>query len=430
MIAPVEEIKSLAAGRWVTILTAAGLPSAALSGKNGPCPKCGGTDRFAAFRDVAETGGVNCRKCHNERNGDGIATVQWWRGCTFAEAVQIVSDALGISGPQPKSNGKPRIVARYDYRDEAGSVVFQAVRYEPKDFRQRKPKAGGGWDWSVKGVRVVPYRLPELLAEPTRPVVVAEGEKDCDNLACMGILATCNVGGAGKWTVEHAAFLRGRRVVVIPDNDEPGRNHALQVAQSLHGIAECVRIVELPGLPAKGDVSDWLAAGGTVEELNRFAHAAPVWTPTAAEPWPEIVSFDVLELPEFPTEVLPHGLREWVEAESHATQTPADLAALLALSVCSACIARRVVVEPRLGWREPVNLFTAVLLDPGNRKSAVFADAMKPLRELEAELIEAARPADRVRRQRHSPTCEQRWRVDHRRTRRRANISASGPAES
>ena len=105
-----------------------------------------------------------------------------------------------------------------------------------------------------------------------------------------------------------------------------------------------------------------------------------------------IVSFDVLDLPDFPTAVLPDALRQWVEAESHATQTPADLAALLALSVCSVGIARRVAVEARPGWREPVNLFTAVLLEPGNRKSAVFADAMKPLRELEAELIEAARP--------------------------------------
>ena len=104
------------------------------------------------------------------------------------------------------------------------------------------------------------------------------------------------------------------------------------------------------------------------------------------------MSFDVQDLPDFPTGALPDVLRHWVEAESRATQTPADLAALLALSVCSACIARRVVVEPRPVWHEPVNLFTAVLLEPGNRKSAVFAGAMKPLRELEAELIEAARP--------------------------------------
>ena len=303
----------------------------------------------------------------------------------------FAAERLRLSPSQAKSNGKPRIVAQYDYRDEASNVLFQAVRFDPKDFRQRRPKPGGGWDWSVKGVRVVPYRLPELFAEPTRPTVVAEGEKDCDNLARIGVLATCNAGGAGHWTADHSAFFRGRRVIVLADNDEAGRNHAQQVAQSLHGIAESVRIVELPGLPAKGDVSDWIAAGGTKEELNRLAEAAPVWTPDA-RPWPEIVSFDVLDLPDFPTHVLPDTLRRWVEAESHATQTPADLAALLALSVCSAGIARRVVVEPRRGWREPVNLFTAVLLEPGNRKSAVFADAMKPLRELEAELIEAARP--------------------------------------
>lgn len=148
---------------------------------------------------------------------------------------------------------------------------------------------------------------------------------------------------------------------------------------------------DLPGLSEKGDVSDWIAAGGTEAEPKRLAETTRVWTPDA-QPWPEIVSFDVLDLPDFPTHVLPDVLRQWVEGESHATQTPADLAALLALSACSAGIARRVVVEPRPGWREPVNLFTAVLLEPGNRKSAVFADAMKPLRELEAELIEAARP--------------------------------------
>ena len=68
------------------------------------------------------------------------------------------------------------------------------------------------------------------------------------------MLATCNAGGAGKWTAEHAECLRGRRVIVLADNDEKGRNHAQQVAQSLHGIAESVRIVYLPGLPGKGDV--------------------------------------------------------------------------------------------------------------------------------------------------------------------------------
>ncbi len=153
-----------------------------------------------------------------------------------------------------------------------------------------------------------------------------------------------------------------------------------------------MRIVDLPGLPAKGDVSDWIAAGGTKEELMRLAEASPIWAPTA-QPWPEIISLDTVSLPEFPTHALPGVLRDWVEAESLATQTPADLAGLLALAVCSSTIARRVVVEPRPGWEEPVNLYVAVLLEPGNRKSAVFSDATRPLCELETELIEAARPS-------------------------------------
>jgi hypothetical protein len=329
---------------------------------------------------------------------DGRALVWCHAGCTVDAVCAAVDLRVRDLFPPDKMpptpvrlNGAPQITATYDYVDESGALLFQVVRYEPKDFRQRRPNAENGWTWSVKGVRVVPYRLPELLNEPARPVVVVEGEKDVDNLARIGVLATCNAGGAGKWTTAHAEFLRGRDVTIIPDCDEPGRKHARQVAMSLHNMAASVRILELPGLPPRGDTSDWIAAGGTKEELKRLAEAAPVWTP-AAEPWPEIVSFDVLDLPDFPTHALPGVLREWVEAESHATQTPADLAALLALSVCSVGIARRVVVEPRPGWREPVNLFTAVLLEPGNRKSAVFADAMKPLRELEAEMIEAARP--------------------------------------
>ncbi|OHB70152.1 MAG: hypothetical protein A2V70_14830 [Planctomycetes bacterium RBG_13_63_9] len=227
---------------------------------------------------------------------DGWALVHCHAGCP-AEAIcagvglrlgELMPAANTLPMPhKPKSNGKPRIVAKYDYRDEAGDVLFQAVRYEPKDFRQRRPDSKGGWTWSVRGARIVPYRLPELLAEPTRPVVIVEGEKDVDNLARIGVLATCNAGGAGKWTAAHSAFLRGRRVFILADNDEPGKKHAEQVAQSLQSIAESVRVVDLPGLPPKGDVSDWLTAGGTREKLTELVKAAPDWAPAAVvEPGP------------------------------------------------------------------------------------------------------------------------------------------------
>lgn len=318
---------------------------------------------------------------------DGRVLVKCHAGCK-AEAVCAavglrLSDLMPTKGElttplKSSRNGKPRIVAEHDYCDEKGNLLFQVVRMEPKDFRQRRPKPGGGWIWDVKGVRVVPYRLPELLAAPSNKFVfVVEGEKDVNSLADIGIVATCNAGGAAKWIAEHAAFLANRFVVVIADNDSAGADHASKVCLTLHQVARSVRLVQLPGLPEKGDVSDWLAAGGTKDELKPIIVATSEWTPKA-EPWPEPESFDVLNLPEFPTRALPDVLRQWVEAESHATQTPADLAARLALSVCSVGIAWRVVVEPRPGWHEPVNLFTAVLLEPGNRKSAVFSDAMKP----------------------------------------------------
>ena len=218
---------------------------------------------------------------------NGGAVLHCHAGCEPAAVLAILGLTLADIMPpraevasKAKDNRKPRIVVTYDYRDEAGDVVFQVVRYDPKDFRQRRPKPGGGWDWSVKGVRVVPYHLPQLLAEPTRAVVVVEGEKDVDNLARIGVLATCNAGGAGKWTADHAQYLAGRSVAILPDNDNAGRQHAEQVAALLQGIAKPVRIVNLSDLPPKGDVSDWLASGGTQDELERLIESTPEWTPT------------------------------------------------------------------------------------------------------------------------------------------------------
>jgi hypothetical protein len=173
-----------------------------------------------------------------------------------------------------------KVVNTYDYRDEQGELLMQVVRMEPKTFRQRRPD-GDDWNWSVKGVRVVPYRLRDLLAAPDAVVYLVEGEKDADRLASLGLVATCNAGGAGKWRKEHSEFLRGRHVVILPDNDDAGREHAKNAAKTLRGIAAQVRVIALPGLPAKGDVSDWLDTGGSAEALQDLlkepaaAHAEP-----------------------------------------------------------------------------------------------------------------------------------------------------------
>ncbi|NBN64761.1 AAA family ATPase [Pannonibacter tanglangensis] len=175
-----------------------------------------------------------------------------------------------------------RIVAVYAYQDEDGRTLFEVVRKEPKTFLQRKSAS----DYSVKGVRVVPYRLPHLI-EPIalkRPIFIVEGEKDADRLAALGAPATCNAGGAGKWRDEHSAFFSGADVIIIPDNDRAGEDHADKVARSLKGIAARVRILRLMSLDRKGDVSDWLDAGGRIEQLYELAEAAPDWRPASKLP--------------------------------------------------------------------------------------------------------------------------------------------------
>lgn len=172
--------------------------------------------------------------------------------------------------------GGRRIVATYDYRDESGKLLFQTVRYQPKDFRQRRPDGKGGWIWNLDGVSLVPYRLPEWKDKPT--VYLVEGEKDGDELWRLGLPATCNAMGAGKWREQYNPWLKGKHVVILPDNDPPGEAHARDVARRLLPGAAAVQIVRLPGLPSKGDLSDWLATGGTREELGELVQAAPVLT--------------------------------------------------------------------------------------------------------------------------------------------------------
>jgi putative DNA primase/helicase len=209
---------------------------------------------------------------------DGRALLKCFAGCS----VTAIAEGLGLRVadlmPAADRLTERRLVATYRYEDEARTHLYDALRYEPKDFNQR---AADG-SWSLKGVRRVVYRLPLLAGQEA--LFVPEGEKDCGRLVSLGLSATCNSGGAGKWTADHAAQLVRmgvKRVCVLPDNDEAGRAHAVDVARTCHAARLEVRVLELPNLPPKGDVSDWLQAGGTKADLVALAKAAPIWTPAA-----------------------------------------------------------------------------------------------------------------------------------------------------
>ena len=139
------------------------------------------------------------------------------------------------------------------------------------------------WVWSVKGVRQVPYRLPDVLEALGNGhiVFIVEGEKDADAMWDCGQPATTNAGGVKKWRDELNQFFFGADVVVIADNDSPGREHADDVASKLANVAARVRVLDLgkhwSACPPKGDISDFFQAGKTAEDLNAIVEQLPDW---------------------------------------------------------------------------------------------------------------------------------------------------------
>jgi putative DNA primase/helicase len=160
----------------------------------------------------------------------------------------------------------------YSYTDETGKELFQVVRLidrnGKKDFRQRRrdPSARSGWTWKIGDVRRPLHRLPEVISaiEHDSTIFVVEGEKDVESVRRAGAVATCNPHGANTWLPEHTETLRKADVVVVTDQDEPGRKHAWHVVKSLTGVASRVRMVQ--SLVGK-DVTDHLTAGHSLEEL-------------------------------------------------------------------------------------------------------------------------------------------------------------------
>lgn len=228
------------------------------------------------------------------RGDDGRCLLHCHAGCTPEAVCQamgldladLFSPAAPSGKPTARQSATPRkIVKKYPYCDESGRLLFEVVRFEPKDFRQRRPDGNGGWVWNLDGVPRVLYRLPELAkADPAAVAFIVEGEKDADNLTAIGLVATTCPQGAGKWgRLADDSALHGRRVCIILDKDTPGRKHAQDVAARLHGKADNVRILELPG--DGKDVSDWLAGvdgkapNDIPAELLALAAAAPVYVP-------------------------------------------------------------------------------------------------------------------------------------------------------
>jgi hypothetical protein len=221
--------------------------------------------------------------------GEGIKTGDGHVNGNDGRGIGIQHDSAKdpFSGIVLKKGKKFRIVKTWAYVDEDNKELFEVCRLENgeigadgkphKTYRQRHkdPAAPGQYIDHVKGIRQVPYRLPELIlaVEQQRPIFIVEGEKCADAIAALGGAGTCNAMGAQKWSDALTPFFKGADVAVLPDNDEPGEKHAALVLAKLQGTAKRVRVIGVPGLPRKGDVADWIEAGGSLERLCALVEA-------------------------------------------------------------------------------------------------------------------------------------------------------------
>jgi RecA-family ATPase len=293
------------------------------SERAGPCPVCGGTDRFAIN---TKKNLFNCRGCNV--GGDAIALVQHLDGVTFAEACAILAGELPVRPQTPShqhqaksaaandqaksttaedqaartkaakarlrealaahdakaTSNKRKLIATFDYFDADGTLLYQKLKYDsdPK-YGQRRPNGRGDWISNLDGVKRVLYGLPDLIAYESATVFVVEGEKDRDRVASLSLCATS--ADSGTWKPDLVEPLRNRDVIIVPDFDSAGVKRALEAANALIGVAASIRMIFLPGLTGeKGnkDVSDWLDRDpARASSFTDICCTAPLWAPDA-----------------------------------------------------------------------------------------------------------------------------------------------------
>ena len=398
-------------------------------------------------RDIAErckgarrtrSGWTACCPAHEDSSpslsltdGESGVLVHCFAGC----APEAIMDALGLkmtdlfadapapsqaklNGPSapPLALGRYMHTVYYQYRDDDGTLLYEVERRQyqhGKRFKQRQPDGNGGWAWTMAGARRVLYHLPEVRAaiQAGKPVVIVEGEKDVETLRELGVPATTNVGGAGKWERSYTNTLTGAHVVLLPDHDQAGHDHMQAVAQALAGHAASIKIVELPGLGQKEDASDWLAAGGDLGQFWTLCEAAPEWDAAARAsatgqngtagscgsatswPLPETLPSGLPAVPLLLPELLPDAIRPWLVDIAERQQVPLEFVAVPALIALATVVGRKATIRPkqRDDWVVVPNLWGAIVGRPGLLKTPALKAALAPLDRLIATAAEAYR---------------------------------------
>jgi len=340
------------------------------------------------------------RKSLSVSSENGKILIHCHAGCETRSIVQ----ALGLKmsdlfiGNVESGDGYNHIVKVYDYHDQDGTRLFQVCRKANKSFLLRRPDGKGGYIYGLGDVNPVLYRLPEVIeaVKNDETIYIPEGEKDVDNLIKIGLTATTNPMGAGKWKDYYSDFLTGADVVIIPDKDQPGFKHAEKVARSLYQKVNSLKVLVLEDLPDKGDVSDWLENGGTADQLKLMAEKAPLWEPDKllktypSWPDPEKIELTLLPVEKLPPMIITEPLRDWAVDVSYRMQTPIDFTAAAIMVMCGALIGSSCGIKPKQkdDWLVIPNLWGGIVGRPGSMKSPAINEALKPLSVLETEAKE------------------------------------------
>ena len=303
---------------------------------------------------------------------------------------------LPENGKKSKREPLGEPVEIYPYENESEETVLEVLRYEPKTFRQRRPNGLGGWIWDLQGVRKIIYRLPQVIAS-SDTVYICEGEKDVDLLWSKGLVATTCTGGAGKWVDEHSKFIKDRVAVIVPDNDDAGKNGGHKTALSLQKFAKSIKVVYLPGLKEHGDVTDYLEFH-TIKDLLDEVEKTGFYVPEEEinldehESWPdpEPIKNDLCSVDPLPLEIIPEPFRGWVEDISYRMQCPPDFVAVAVMVLTGSLIGTRCGIKPKAkdNWIVIPNLWGGVVGRPSMLKSPALAEALKPMGKLEAQAKE------------------------------------------
>lgn len=258
-------------------------------------------DKEPSFNFNNQTGQYFCHGCKKKGNAihfyAKINSLDTKRD--FPKILKGIANDFGIDWEEKRHH----VSQIYDYKDADGNLLFQVVRMNPKTFRQRRPDGNGGWIWNLKGIQPVLYQLPTILA--AHEVLIVEGEKDVDALIDLGLPATTNPMGTRKWREEYNEALKGKDIVLIPDNDLEGKEHMAQVGASLTGLVKNLKWIELPGIPSKGDISDWIVTFDdkidAAEKLSILIEGTGPYEPPKKTTLEDVIlkakDFTTLELP-------------------------------------------------------------------------------------------------------------------------------------